>query len=216
VSLKTKESWNQMAKALYISEKPSVAQEFVKALKLQTKRHDGYIESEEAVITWCVGHLVTMSYPEKYDEKLKKWSLQTLPFIPKEFKYEIIDNVKKQFLTVQSLLHREDIDTVYVCTDSGREGEYIYRLVEQEAHLEGKLRKRVWIDSQTEEEILKGIHTAKDLSECNCQLFKSEVLCCFRRARYDMRSWNGSKKRAGNTRVCKNAVLQSYWNLRMQ
>jgi DNA topoisomerase-3 len=154
-----------MAKALYISEKPSVAQEFAKALKLQTKRHDGYIESEEAVITWCVGHLVTMSYPEKYDEKLKKWSLQTLPFIPKEFKYEIIDNVKKQFLTVQSLLHREDIDTVYVCTDSGREGEYIYRLVEQEAHLEGKLRKRVWIDSQTEEEILKGIHTAKDLSE---------------------------------------------------
>lgn len=154
-----------MAKALYISEKPSVAQEFAKALKLNTKRRDGYIESDEAVITWCVGHLVTMSYPEVYDAKLKKWSLDTLPFIPKEFKYEVIDSVKKQFNTVQSLLNRDDIDTIYVCTDSGREGEYIYRLVEQEAHVEGKNRKRVWIDSQTEEEILKGIHTAKDLSE---------------------------------------------------
>jgi DNA topoisomerase III len=154
-----------MAKALYISEKPSVAQEFAKALKLNTKRHDGYIESEEAVITWCVGHLVTMSYPEVYDEKLKKWRLDTLPFVPKEFKYEVIDNVKKQFNAVKDLLNREDIDTVYVCTDSGREGEYIYRLVEQEAHVQGKSRKRVWIDSQTEEEILKGINTAKDLSE---------------------------------------------------
>ncbi|OYP09606.1 DNA topoisomerase III, partial [Lachnotalea glycerini] len=154
-----------MAKALYISEKPSVAQEFAKALKLKTKRHDGYIEAEEAVVTWCVGHLVTMSYPEKYDERLKKWSLDTLPFIPKEFKYEVIDNVRKQFNTVQDLLHRADIDTIYVCTDSGREGEYIYRLVEQKAHVEGKIRKRVWIDSQTEEEILKGINTAKDLSD---------------------------------------------------
>ncbi len=154
-----------MAKALYISEKPSVAQEFAKALKLKTKRHDGYIEAEEAVVTWCVGHLVTMSYPEVYDEKLKKWSLDTLPFVPKEFKYEVIDNVKKQFNAVKGLLNRDDIDTIYVCTDSGREGEYIYRLVEQEAHVEGKIRKRVWIDSQTEEEILKGIHTAKDLSE---------------------------------------------------
>lgn len=154
-----------MAKALYISEKPSVAQEFAKALKLKTRKQDGYLEAEEAVITWCVGHLVTMSYPEEYDEKLKKWSLETLPFIPKEFKYEVIENVKKQFHTVQSLLHREDIDTIYVCTDSGREGEYIYRLVEQKAQVEGKIRKRVWIDSQTEEEILKGIHTAKDLSE---------------------------------------------------
>jgi DNA topoisomerase-3 len=154
-----------MAKALYISEKPSVAQEFAKALKLNTKRHDGYIEAEEAVVTWCVGHLVTMSYPEVYDEKLKKWSLDTLPFIPKEYKYEVIDSVRKQFNAVKGLLNREDIDTIYVCTDSGREGEYIYRLVEQEAHVEGKIRKRVWIDSQTEEEILKGIHTAKDLSE---------------------------------------------------
>lgn len=156
-----------MAKALYISEKPSVAQEFARALKLKTRKQDGYLEAEEAVITWCVGHLVTMSYPEEYDEKLKKWSLETLPFIPKEFKYEVIENVKKQFQTVQSLLHREDIDTIYVCTDSGREGEYIYRLVEQKAKVEGKTRKRVWIDSQTEEEILKGIHTAKDLSEYN-------------------------------------------------
>lgn len=154
-----------MAKALYISEKPSVAQEFARALKLKTRKQDGYLEAEEAVITWCVGHLVTMSYPEEYDEKLKKWSLETLPFIPKEFKYEVIDNVRKQFHTVQSLLHREDIDTIYVCTDSGREGEYIYRLVEQKAQVEGKIRKRVWIDSQTEEEILKGIHTAKDLTE---------------------------------------------------
>lgn len=154
-----------MAKALYISEKPSVAQEFAKALKLNTKRHDGYMEAEEAVVTWCVGHLVTMSYPESYDEKLKKWSLNTLPFIPEVFKYEVIDNVRKQFNAVKGLLNREDIDTIYVCTDSGREGEYIYRLVEQESHVEGKIRKRVWIDSQTEEEILKGIHTAKDLSE---------------------------------------------------
>ncbi|MFA9377509.1 MAG: DNA topoisomerase [Lachnotalea sp.] len=154
-----------MAKALYISEKPSVAQEFAKALKLKTKRHDGYMESEEAVVTWCVGHLVTMSYPEVYDEKLKKWRLDTLPFVPKEFKYEVIDGVKKQFNAVKSLLNREDIDTIYVCTDSGREGEYIYRLVEQESHIKGKTRKRVWIDSQTEEEILKGINSAKDLSE---------------------------------------------------
>lgn len=154
-----------MAKALYISEKPSVAQEFAKALKLKTQKRDGYLEAEDAVVTWCVGHLVTMSYPEAYDERLKKWSLQTLPFIPEEFKYEVIENVKKQFNTVQSLLHREDIETIYVCTDSGREGEYIYRLVEQKAQVKDKIRKRVWIDSQTEEEILNGIHTAKDLSE---------------------------------------------------
>lgn len=154
-----------MAKALYISEKPSVAKEFAKAMKLRTRNQDGYLESEEAVITWCVGHLVTMSYPEVYDEKLKKWSLDTLPFIPKEFKYEVIDSVKKQFHTVQNLLHRDDIDIIYVCTDSGREGEYIYRLVEQKAKVQGKIKKRVWIDSQTEEEILKGIQNAKDLSE---------------------------------------------------
>lgn len=154
-----------MKKQLYIAEKPSVAQEFAKALKLKTRRADGYLESDEAVITWCVGHLVTMSYPEEYDPALKKWSLQTLPFIPSEFKYEVIPSVAKQFQIVSSLLNREDVDTIYVCTDSGREGEYIYRLVEQKAQASGKKRLRVWIDSQTEEEILRGIREAKDLSE---------------------------------------------------
>ena len=154
-----------MGKAVYIAEKPSVAQEFAKALKLNTKRKDGYLESDEAVVTWCVGHLVTMSYPEVYDEKYKRWSLETLPFMPKEFKYEVIPNVEKQFRIVSGLLNREDVDTIYVCTDSGREGEYIYRLVEQMADVKGKNRKRVWIDSQTEEEILRGIREAKDLSE---------------------------------------------------
>ena len=154
-----------MKKPLYIAEKPSVAQEFAKALKLKTRRADGYLESDEAVITWCVGHLVTMSYPEEYDPALKKWSLQTLPFIPSEFKYEVIPSVAKQFQIVSSLLNREDVDTIYVCTDSGREGEYIYRLVEQKAQVSGKKRLRVWIDSQTEEEILRGIREAKDLSE---------------------------------------------------
>ena len=154
-----------MKKQLYIAEKPSVAQEFAKALKLKTRRADGYLESDEAVITWCVGHLVTMSYPEEYDPALKKWSLQTLPFIPSEFKYEVIPSVAKQFQIVSSLLIREDVDTIYVCTDSGREGEYIYRLVEQKAQVSGKKRLRVWIDSQTEEEILRGIREAKDLSE---------------------------------------------------
>ena len=154
-----------MGKAVYIAEKPSVAQEFAKALKLNTKRRDGYLEADEAVITWCVGHLVTMSYPEAYDPALKKWSLQTLPFIPEEFKYEVIPGVAKQFQIVSSILNREDVDTIYVCTDSGREGEYIYRLVEQEAHVAGKQRRRVWIDSQTEEDILRGIREAKDLSE---------------------------------------------------
>lgn len=156
-----------MSKSLYIAEKPSVALEFAKALKLKTSRHDGYIESEEAVVTWCVGHLVTMSYPEVYDIKYKRWSLTTLPFLPKEFKYEVIPGVKKQFDIVNSLLNREDISVIYVCTDSGREGEYIYRLVEQMAggRVKEKTRKRVWIDSQTEEEILRGIETAKDLKE---------------------------------------------------
>ncbi len=142
-----------------------MAQEFAKALKVKARRADGYLESEEAVITWCYGHLVTMSYPEAYDPALKKWTLQTLPFIPDEFKYEVIPSAAKQFRIVSSLLNREDIDTIYVCTDSGREGEYIYRLVEQEAHVSGKRRLRVWIDSQTEEEILRGIREAKDLSE---------------------------------------------------
>ena len=154
-----------MGKSVYIAEKPSVAQEFAKALKLNTKRRDGYLESDEAIVTWCVGHLVTMSYPEEYDPAFKRWNLQTLPFIPEEFKYEVIPSVAKQFQIVSGILNREDVDTIYVCTDSGREGEYIYRLVEQEAHVEGKKRRRVWIDSQTEEEILRGIREAKDLSE---------------------------------------------------
>lgn len=153
-----------MSKALYIAEKPSVAQEFAKALKINMKRYDGYQEGEDAVVTWCVGHLVTMSYPEAYDAKYKKWSLSTLPFIPQKFKYEVIPAVAKQYKTVASLLNRKDIGMIYVCTDSGREGEYIYRLVEQMAHVHGKQRKRVWIDSQTEEEILRGIREAKDLS----------------------------------------------------
>lgn len=154
-----------MGKALYIAEKPSVAQEFAKALHLTTKRKDGYLEADNAIVTWCVGHLVTMSYPEIYDPSLKKWSLDTLPFLPKDFKYEVIPAVAKQFKIVSGLLNRKDVDTIYVCTDSGREGEYIYRLVEQEAHVKGKNRRRVWIDSQTEEEILRGIREAKDLSE---------------------------------------------------
>ena len=153
-----------MGKSLYIAEKPSVAKEFAKALKYDMKNRDGYMESEEAVVTWCVGHLVTMSYPEAYDEKYKRWSLDTIPFIPEEFKYEVIDSVRKQFGIVSGLLNRADVETIYVCTDSGREGEYIYRLVERQAGVEGKIRKRVWIDSQTEEEILRGIQEAKDLS----------------------------------------------------
>ena len=154
-----------MGKSVFIAEKPSVAQEFAKALKLNTKRKDGYLESDNAIVTWCVGHLVTMSYPESYDEKFKRWSMDTLPFLPKEFKYEVISNVEKQFKVVSSILNRADVDTIYVCTDSGREGEYIYRLVEQLAGVKGKQRRRVWIDSQTEEEILRGIREAKDLSE---------------------------------------------------
>lgn len=156
---------NGMGKSLYIAEKPSVAREFARALKINAKNNDGYMESPEAIVTWCVGHLVTMSYPEVYDEKYKRWSLTTIPFIPSEFKYEVIDGVKKQFKIVSGLLNRPDVETIFVCTDSGREGEYIYRLVEQQAHVKGKMRRRVWIDSQTEEEILRGIREAKDLSE---------------------------------------------------
>ena len=154
-----------MSKSLYIAEKPSVAQQFADALKLRGRRRDGYIESEDAIVTWCVGHLVTMSYPDAYDLKYKRWSLQTLPFLPKEFKYEIIPGVAKQFAVVKELLNRPDVDTIYVCTDSGREGEYIYRLVAQMAGVKDKRQKRVWIDSQTEEEILRGIREAKDESE---------------------------------------------------
>ena len=141
-----------------------MAQEFAKALKINGQRKDGYLESDDSVVTWCVGHLVTMSYPEKYDIKFKRWSFDTLPFLPREFKYEVIPGVQKQFEIVKGLLNREDVDTIYVCTDSGREGEYIYRLVAQMAGVHGKKEKRVWIDSQTEEEIMRGIREAKDLS----------------------------------------------------
>ena len=153
-------------KALFITEKPSVAREFAAALNINAKNRDGYMEGDKAVITWCVGHLVTMSYPDQYDPALKKWDLETIPFIPETFKYETIPGVQKQFDIVSSLLNREDIDTIYVCTDSGREGEYIYRLVEQMAGVDKskKDRRRVWIDSQTEEEIMRGIREAKELS----------------------------------------------------
>lgn len=151
-------------KKLFIAEKPSVAAEFAKALKVPTGRKNGYLEGDNIIVTWCVGHLITMSYPEKYDEKFKRWSLDTLPFLPKEFKYEVIDGVKTQFDTVSKLLNREDVDTIYICTDSGREGEYIYRLVDMMAGVKDKARKRVWIDSQTEEEIRRGIKDAKDWS----------------------------------------------------
>ena len=154
-----------MAKEVYIAEKPSVAKEFAKALKENFKQNDGYLESDNSIVTWCVGHLVNMSYPEEYDAGLKKWSFDTIPFVPDSYKYQVISSVSKQFNIVKGLLTRNDVDRIYVCTDSGREGEYIYRLVEQEAHVEGKERRRVWIDSQTEEEIQRGIREAKDLSE---------------------------------------------------
>ncbi len=150
-----------------------MAREFAAALKYNMKSKDGYLESEEAVVTWCVGHLVTMSYPEVYDEKYRRWSFDTIPFLPQVFKYEVIESARKQFTIVSGLLNRADVSTIYVCTDSGREGEYIYRLVEQMAgeaaggnkNLRGKKRLRVWIDSQTEEEILRGIREAKGLEE---------------------------------------------------
>ena len=155
-----------MAKKLLITEKPSVAMEFAKALKINTTRKNGYLESDEWIITWCVGHLVTMSYPEKYDENLKRWRLDTLPFLPKEWKYEIIPNVENQFNIIKELMHREDISEIYNAGDSGREGEYIQRLVFMMAKPSPEIKmKRVWIDSQTEDEILKGIREAKDLSE---------------------------------------------------
>lgn len=153
-----------MSKSLFIAEKPSVAREFVSALKVNMRKFDGYMESEETIVTWCVGHLITMSYPHVYDEALRRWSFDTIPFIPKEFRYEVIESASKQFQIVSGLLNRQDVETIYVCTDSGREGEYIYRLVEQMAGVKGKKRLRVWIDSQTEEEILRGIREAKDLS----------------------------------------------------
>ncbi len=139
-----------------------MAQQFAAALKIAGRRADGYIESDTAIVTWCVGHLITMSYPESYNPAYKRWSLETLPFLPKEFKYQVIENVSKQFGIVKGLLNRKDVDTIYICTDSGREGEYIYRLVAQMAGVDGKKHKRVWIDSQTEEEILRGIKNARD------------------------------------------------------
>ena len=154
-----------MSKRVFIAEKPSVAREFAKALKENMVQKNGYLEGDTSIVTWCVGHLVTMSYPESYDAKYKRWSLDTIPFIPDTFLYQVIDAVKDQFKIVSGILNRKDVDTIYVCTDSGREGEYIYRLVEQMAGVTGKARKRVWIDSQTEDEILRGIREAKDLSE---------------------------------------------------
>lgn len=154
-------------KNILITEKPSVAMEFAKVLKENGIRKNGYIESANWIITWCVGHLVTMSYPEKYDEKLKFWRLDTLPFMPKEYKYEVIPNVEKQYNIIKELLTREDIECIYVATDSGREGEYIYRLVEMQIGLKNKQRRRIWIDSQTEEEIKRGIEQARPLDEYN-------------------------------------------------
>ena len=154
-------------KNILITEKPSVAMEFSKVLKENGIRKNGYIESTNWVITWCVGHLVTMSNPEKYAEKLKYWRLDTLPFMPKEYKYEIIPSVEKQYNIIKELITRDDIDCVYVATDSGREGEYIYRLVEMQIGIKNKQRRRVWIDSQTEEEIKRGIEQAKPLEEYN-------------------------------------------------
>ena len=167
-----------MAKNLLITEKPSVATEFAKVLKCGGNRKDGYIESDTWIITWCVGHLVTMSYPEKYDENLKFWRLDTLPFMPKEYKYEVIPSVEKQFNIVKSLLQREDVGCIYVATDSGREGEYIYRLVEKQVGVADKTRKRVWIDSQTEEEINRGIKEAKDLGEEKISISVGRVMTC--------------------------------------
>ncbi|ATD55439.1 DNA topoisomerase [Clostridium chauvoei] len=154
-----------MGKTLFIAEKPSVAMDFVKLLNVKAKRNNGYIEGEKSIFTWCVGHMVTMSYPEVYDEKLKFWNLRDLPFLPKEYKYEVIPSASAQFNVVSSLMNRDDVDTIYVCTDSGREGEYIYRLVDDMAGNPNKVKKRVWIDSQTEEEIKRGIKEAKPLSE---------------------------------------------------
>ncbi len=152
-------------KNLYIAEKPSVAKQFADVLGVKGNAGAGYLESEDSIVTWCVGHLITMSYPDAYDEKFRKWDLATIPFIPNEYKYEVIPGVEKQYKIVAGLLNRKDVGCIYVCTDSGREGEYIYRLVDEMAHVSGKEKKRVWIDSQTEEEILRGIREAKPLEE---------------------------------------------------
>lgn len=155
-----------VAKRVIITEKPSVAREIASALSEQFKNNDGFLESNDSIITWCVGHLVTMSYPEAYDVALKRWTFDTLPFIPDKFKYEVLDRTKKQFNIIKNILHREDIDTIYNAGDSGREGEYIQRLVLQESgYKSGVVLKRIWIDSQTKDEILRGIREAKDMKE---------------------------------------------------
>ncbi|MCR5202541.1 MAG: type IA DNA topoisomerase, partial [Lachnospiraceae bacterium] len=155
-----------MGKYLFIAEKPSVAREFANTLKVKGNTSNGYMESDKCIVTWCVGHLVTMCYPESYNPDLKKWSLETIPFLPKEYKYRVIDNVKKQFDIVKGLLNRDDVERIYVCTDSGREGEYIYRLVDMMAEVpDTKDKRRVWIDSQTEDEIKRGIKEAKSIKE---------------------------------------------------
>ena len=145
-------------KRVFIAEKPSVAQQFATALGIRGARNNGYIEEGDTIVTWCVGHLITMSYPEVYNPELKKWRMDTLPFLPETYKYEVIPAVAKQFKIVKELLNRDDVESIYVCTDSGREGEYIYRLVDQMAEVPATKKKyRVWIDSQTDEEILRGI-----------------------------------------------------------
>ncbi len=151
-----------MGKSVFIAEKPSVAREFANALSLPFRQRDGYMETDNTIVTWCVGHLVTMSYPDAYDEKYKKWSLSTIPFIPDEYRYQVIDGVKKQFQIVKGILTSPEVENIYICTDSGREGEYIYRLVAMQAGVRGKNQRRVWIDSQTKEEIIRGIKEAKD------------------------------------------------------
>lgn len=162
-------------KKLFIAEKPSVAREFALALDLKDNRKNSYLEDDKYVVTWCLGHLISMSYPEKYDERYRKWKLEDLPFIPSKFKYELIENTKRQFEAVKFLLERKDIESIYVCTDSGREGEYIYRLVDEFVGVKDKKKYRVWIDSYTKEEILRGIKEAKDLSSYD-NLSKSAYL----------------------------------------
>ena len=167
ISVAASRFWEQencLGKRVFIAEKPSVAKDFAKALHENFTNRDGYQESENTIVTWCFGHLVTMCYPEAYDPRYKKWSLDTIPFIPSEYKYQVIDDagVRKQFRTIKGILTSKEVDTIYICTDSGREGEYIYRLVAGEAGVKDKKQLRVWIDSFTEAEIQRGIREAKD------------------------------------------------------
>lgn len=153
-----------MGKTLIITEKPSVAQDYARILGVSGKK-DGYIENSNYVITWCIGHLIALSYPEKYNPAMKKWSLDTLPFLPTEYKYEVISSVKKQYNIVHKMLHRQDIDIVYWAGDSGREGQYIEALIRDKGGVrKGIVEKRIWIDSQTDEEIKNGIKNAKPMS----------------------------------------------------